>query len=223
MLLETSGLQQTAPPSPKAEAACVQPNSPRPSANLAPRTGARSPPALGSGSRPSARDAFSSCGAAAPWTPGPTAVQWGRLAPAPSAWQCAVGTGRCPDWAVLRARGLRTRLAPDRLRCLPGVGRSVGVSGHRPLSPAPASRPRLRPRAHGVSALRAPGGARPRRRRRHVRVHRVGGGDHRELGARRPAAETRRPRPHPTGRSGGLSSYSGPLLPRPRLRQTPPY
>ncbi|XP_028340960.1 obscurin-like protein 1 isoform X6 [Physeter macrocephalus] len=70
-------------------------------------------------------------------------------------------------------------------------------------------------RAQGVCPLGASVGASPRRRRSHVRVHRVGSRDHRELGARRLPSETRRPRPHPTGRSDRLSTRSGPSLPRP--------
>lgn len=42
-----------------------------------------------------------------------------------------------------------------------------------------------------------------------------------KLGGR--PTETRRPRPHPTGRSGRLSTGSGPWLPRPGFPQTTPH
>lgn len=94
-------------------------------------------------------------------------------------------------------------------------------SGTDPSRSTPPHAP-LYPRAHSVCAFRAPVRARPRRRWRHVRVYGVGGRDHGALGARRPPAETRRPRPHPTGRS--VSSPFHPLCPAapPQVRQTPP-
>lgn len=165
----------------------------------------RSPPAPGSGSRPSARAAFSSCGAAARRTRGPTAARWGRPAPGPSAWPCAVRRGRRRGWARRGCGDCRPVFPPADLARRRGAWRGRGrTTPLRPLTP------RLRRRALGVDAPRAPVGARPRRGRRHVRVHRVGGRGPGMLGARRPPAETRRSRPRATGRSGPFPSSLAP-------------
>lgn len=123
---------------------CPDELSPRPFATPAPRTGNRSPPALGSDSRPSAPAAFSSCGAAVPWTPGPTAAWWGWPEPGPSTWWFAVGTGRCPGGALLWVRGLRTGLAPGSCSGASkegSRGRGRGRVPPPPLRPAPLTAP----------------------------------------------------------------------------------